>query len=122
MARALTHFREGSLDVTPGEADFSPGVTPRMPVPSIAQIRDTPPVDAEHLQLWIYHFTGIHVAAHGACRNHHAPLQWLADQWLNRPGLILILGARGSGKSFLQAILTHLESRFNPRPGTRSLG
>lgn len=33
-----------------------------------------------------------------------------------------MLGSRGSGKSFLSAILTHLESRHTPRLGTRILG
>jgi hypothetical protein len=34
----------------------------------------------------------------------------------------LILGSRGSGKSFLAAVATHLESRFGPRLGTKILG
>jgi hypothetical protein len=41
---------------------------------------------------------------------------------LDRPALALWHGPRGSGKSFLSAIDTHLASRFHPRHGTRILG
>ena len=41
---------------------------------------------------------------------------------LERPCLALWHGPRGSGKSFLSAIDTHLASRFNPHHGTRILG
>ncbi len=43
-------------------------------------------------------------------------------QFLERPSLALWHGPRGSGKSYLSAIETHLTSRFNPRHSTRILG
>ena len=45
-----------------------------------------------------------------------------ARQVLERPSLCLWHGPRGSGKSFLSALDTHLCSRFNPRHETRILG
>jgi hypothetical protein len=45
-----------------------------------------------------------------------------AHQVLDRPSLALWHGPRGSGKSFLSAIDTHLCSRFNPGHETRILG
>jgi hypothetical protein len=91
-------------------------------IATIRAIRSTRPASAAHLRDWIGAFTGVSVASAKVCRDHAPPLDWLAHQWLHRPDVILILGARGSGKSFLQAILTHLESRFTPRMGTRILG
>lgn len=85
-------------------------------------IRETRPTTADHLWHWLYAYTGVRLARSKVCRNHQPPLDWLADQWLNRPDQILILGSRGSGKSFNEALLTHLESRFNPHLGTRILG
>jgi hypothetical protein len=41
---------------------------------------------------------------------------------LERPALALWHGPRGSGKSFLSAIDTHMASRFHPRHETRILG
>ena len=45
-----------------------------------------------------------------------------AHQVLHRPSLALWHGPRGSGKSFLSALDTHLASRKNPRHETRVLG
>jgi hypothetical protein len=45
-----------------------------------------------------------------------------ARQVLDRPSLALWHGPRGSGKSFLSALDTHLASRFNPRHETHILG
>jgi len=45
-----------------------------------------------------------------------------ARQVLERPSLALWHGPRGSGKSFLSALDTHLASRFNPRHETHILG
>jgi hypothetical protein len=89
---------------------------------TLDQIQNTRPASANHLWHWVHKYTGIRIGRAKVCRKHHPPIDWLSDQWLNRPALILILGARGSGKSFLEAILTHLESRFTPRMGTRILG
>lgn len=45
-----------------------------------------------------------------------------ASQVLDRPSLALWHGPRGSGKSFLSALDTHLASRFNPGHETHILG
>ena len=90
--------------------------------PQLVAIRNTPPSTRDHLWDWIKAYTGISVARTQVCRDHAPPLDWLAKQWLERPDQMLVLGSRGSGKSFLQAIETHLESRFHARHGTRILG
>lgn len=89
---------------------------------AIASARHTPPGSAAHLWKWIKAYTGVHVGRARVCRDHAPPLEWLASLVLDRPALALILGSRGSGKSFLSAIATHLDSRNNPRMGTRILG
>ena len=48
------------------------------------------------------------------CAGHTAPFDLFAHQVLERPSLALWHGPRGSGKSFLSAIDTHLCSRFHP--------
>ncbi|MGA2699594.1 MAG: hypothetical protein ABSH35_00660 [Isosphaeraceae bacterium] len=49
------------------------------------------------------------------CVGHAAPLAMFSYHVLERPSLALWHGPRGSGKSFLSAIDTHLCSRFKPR-------
>lgn len=88
----------------------------------LLSLRETRPATAEHLRQWVRAYTGVRVARRKVCRGHAPPLEWLSSLWLERPGEALVLGSRGSGKSFLAAVLTHLESRFNPRLGTRVLG
>jgi hypothetical protein len=51
-----------------------------------------------------------------------APFDLFSRQVLERPSLALWHGPRGSGKSFLSAIDTHLCSRFGDRHETRILG
>lgn len=85
-------------------------------------IRETPPATADHLWEWLRAYTGIRVARSHVCRDHTPPLVWLAFLWLACPSEALVLGSRGSGKSFLAAVLTHLDSRFHPKLGTRILG
>ena len=66
--------------------------------------------------------TGVEVARDPVCLDHKPPFEWLSDAVINRPSQSLVLGPRGGGKSFLTAILTHMESRFHARLGTRILG
>ena len=56
------------------------------------------------------------------CAGHTAPFDLFSHQVLERPSLSLWHGPRGSGKSFLSALDTHLCSWFNPRHETRILG
>ena len=80
------------------------------------------PANLDELWQWIWEFTGIQVARRQVCAGHRPPFDWVSDVWLNRPSQVLVLGPRGGGKSFLSAILTHMESRFNPKLDTRILG
>ena len=96
--------------------------TLRRAIEGIAQARDRRPVSRPDLERWVLAFTGVRVPAQAVCRGHSAPLDMFARQVLERPPLALWHGPRGSGKSFLSAIDTHIASRFNPRHETRILG
>ncbi len=93
-----------------------------MTSPSTDWARQTRPVSRRHLWLWVERFTGIKIPTRSVCRGHAAPFDLFARQVLERPPLALWHGPRGSGKSFLSAIDTHLASRFIPRHATRILG
>ena len=84
--------------------------------------RDTRPTTADALHDWVRAYTGVRIPRASVCAGHAAPFDLFARQVLERPSLALWHGPRGSGKSFLSAIDTHLASRFNPRHGTRILG
>jgi hypothetical protein len=83
------------------------------------QVRPTTP---HHLWSWVYRYTGVKIPVKAVCSGHTALFDLFARQFLERPSLALWHGPRGSGKSFLSAIETHLTSRFNPRHSTRILG
>ena len=89
---------------------------------SIEQARNFRPTTRRHLWYWVQRFTGVRIPVRGVCAGHTALFDLFARQVLDRPSLALWHGPRGSGKSFLSAIDTHLASRFNPRHGTRILG
>ena len=80
------------------------------------------PTTRSTLARWVRALTGVQIPHRAVCRGHAAPFDLFARQVLERPPLALWHGPRGSGKSFLSAIDTHLASRFNVRHGTRILG
>jgi hypothetical protein len=84
--------------------------------------RNFRPRDRKELWTWIYLYTGVKVATNPVCDGHCAPFDAIACWQLDRPGHALLEGSRGSGKSFLSSIDTHLDSRHLPRHGTRILG
>ncbi|MHB8397323.1 MAG: hypothetical protein ACYDCI_00090 [Candidatus Limnocylindrales bacterium] len=77
---------------------------------------------ADQLWLWVRSFTGVSIPRQHVCEEHTAPFDLFARQFLERPSLALWHGPRGSGKSFLSAIETHLNSRFTARHETKILG
>ena len=74
------------------------------------------------LRRWIRDFTGLHLPDRAVCPGHHSPWEIFQAIHLERPSVALVLGSRGSGKSFLSALDTHLTSRWDPSHGTRILG
>lgn len=80
------------------------------------------PVNDTQLVGWIRHYTGVCIPRRPVCAGHFAPFEMFRHQVMERPSLSLWHGPRGSGKSFLSALDTHLCSRFNPRHETRILG
>jgi hypothetical protein len=91
-------------------------------VHAIDLVRQVRPTTHRQLWQWVHSFTGVQISTKSVCRGHAAPFTLFARQVLERPSLALWHGPRGSGKSFLSAIDTHIASRFNPRHGTRILG
>ena len=89
---------------------------------AIDAARHVRPTTPGHLWNWVYRYTGVRIPFKAVCAGHTAPFDLFARQFLERPSLALWHGPRGSGKSYLSAIETHLTSRFNPRHGTRILG
>ena len=89
---------------------------------SISDARNTRPVDGRGVWLWVHRFTGVKIATKAVCAGHVAPFTPFARQFLDPPRMALWHGPRGSGKSFLSALETHMSSRFTPRLGTRILG
>ncbi|QEH38659.1 hypothetical protein OJF2_72650 [Aquisphaera giovannonii] len=85
-------------------------------------VRNRRPRTPDELAGWVHHFLGLSIPGRAVCKGHHAPLELFAHQVLERPSLALWHGPRGSGKSFLSAIDTHLASRFHSRHETRILG
>ncbi len=80
------------------------------------------PRTVRHLETSIRQLTGVSLADRAVCRGHHAPRDYFAEIFLERPPLALVLGPRGGGKSYLSALDTHLRSRWSPGYGTRVLG
>jgi hypothetical protein len=90
--------------------------------PWIKAARELRPLSEEALRLWVWRYLGIEVPTTPVCAGHDAPFTLFARQVLERPSLSLWHGPRGSGKSFLSALDTHLCSRFHPGHETRILG
>jgi hypothetical protein len=68
--------------------------------------------------------TGIDVsiADRAVCPGHQAPWEMFRRIQKERPSIVLILGGRGTGKSYLSALDTHLTSLITPGHATRVLG
>lgn len=92
--------------------------TPRE-TPDLRVVR---PETSDQLRDWIRdHAEEIKIPEEAVCEGHNSP--WECFQAIrSRPSVALIHGSRGSGKSFLSALDTHLTSRENFKHGTRILG
>ena len=89
---------------------------------TIEAARHLRPSTRRQLWNWVHAYLGVSIPVRAVCAGHTALFDLFARQFLERPSLALWHGPRGSGKSFLSAIETHLTSRFNSRHGTRILG
>lgn len=74
------------------------------------------------LDRWLQAFAGIRIARERVCSDHVSPWDCFRAVRRRRPPLALVLGSRGSGKSFLSALDTHLTSRWHANHATRILG
>jgi hypothetical protein len=97
-------------------------VNPTPPATPEVDLRNVRPKTTRKLRDWIRNYTGIHIPDKAVCHDHQSPWECFEAIHLKRPSIALILGARGSGKSFLSALDTHLTSRWDPEHGTRILG
>ena len=59
------------------------------------------PRTERHLETSIRQLTGVSLADQAVCRGHDAPRDYFSKIFLERPPLVLVLGPRGGGKSFL---------------------
>ena len=89
---------------------------------TVDAVRNRMPGSPDELSHWVRHYTGIRIPSEPVCAGHAAPFSMFAHQVIERPSLSLWHGPRGSGKSFLSALDTHLCSRFYPRHKTMILG
>jgi hypothetical protein len=87
-----------------------------------SDLRETPPDTPAMLWNWVYAYTGVRIAHQHVCPGHNPVWDCFSTLYFDRPSLVLVLGARGGGKSFLSALNTHITCRWNPRHGTRILG
>lgn len=65
---------------------------------------------------------GLRVADEAVCPGHQSPWSFFRDVHVDRPSLALVLGGRGTGKSYLSALDTHLTSLESAGHATRVLG
>jgi hypothetical protein len=103
-------------DIMPKKVNPRPEATPE------GDLRNVRPKTAKQLRRWIRDYTGIEIPDKAVCPDHQSPWECFEAIHLKRPSVALILGSRGSGKSFLSALDTHLTSRWDPDHGTRILG
>jgi hypothetical protein len=101
---------------------MSKKVNPKPEVTPEGVPRNVRPKTAQQLKRWIRDYTGIKIPDKAVCPGHNSPWECFEAIHLKRPSVALILGSRGSGKSFLSALDTHLTSRWDPDHGTRILG
>lgn len=92
------------------------------PIRSLAAGREVIPRSKKALGDWIRLYTGVRLADTCVCEGHTSQLDVMWHLWDKQPPESLLLGGRGSGKSFISGIRSHLRSRFFPNHGTRVLG
>jgi hypothetical protein len=97
-------------------------VNPSTKATSEIDLRNVRPKTPKQLRRWIRDYTGIEIPDQAVCPDHQSPWECFELIHLKRPSIALILGSRGSGKSFLSALDTHLTSRWDADHGTRILG
>jgi hypothetical protein len=100
----------------PKKVNPTPEATPEV------DLRNVRPKTARQLKRWIRDYTGIQIPDQAICPDHQSPWECFEAIHLKRPSIALVLGSRGSGKSFLSALDTHLTSRWDPHHDTRVLG
>lgn len=80
------------------------------------------PHDHRAMYRWIQLYTGLKIAREPVCPGHHAPWDFFRSMYFDRPQVLLALGGRGTGKSFLTALASHLMCRWQPNHRIRVLG
>ena len=62
------------------------------------------------------------LASRSVCENHDAPIEFLAEQIIDRPSASLWIGPRGGGKSYISGLGAWLDSLTYDKHGTCILG
>lgn len=66
---------------------------------------DKRPETDDELHQWFIEAVGINIPRKPAVPGHQAPFEWVSDLFFGRVSSALVLGSRGSGKSFIAALL-----------------
>lgn len=72
------------------------------------------PVTRDELHEYIRKTYGINIPRVAVCPGHKAPFDFVADAFFEKVTSLFGMGSRGGGKSFLVALIHHLNSRFKP--------
>jgi hypothetical protein len=76
----------------------------------------------DDLHAWILQELDINVPRKAVCEGHHAPFQFIADLFFDRVDAALVVGSRGSGKSFHAALWNFLNCKLKPGSECLSIG
>ena len=111
---------KGRADAKGCSAKSRPAAKARAAAPTIRPNLKSP----KEFSDWLRRTTGIDIkiASKAVCPGHSAPWDVFRAIFKDRPPLMLVLGGRGTGKTFLSALDTHLTSLKCPGHGTRVLG
>lgn len=80
------------------------------------------PENDDELHQWIIDAVGINIPRVAASDNTNAPFEWMADLFFGRVNSALVLGSRGSGKSFCAALLNFALCYWYPDIECMSVG
>jgi hypothetical protein len=80
----------------------------------VERLEEEGPADDDELHEWIKQNLDIDIPRVAVCEDHTSPFQFIADLYFERQTAALLMASRGSGKTFMVAILHWINSRFKP--------
>lgn len=80
------------------------------------------PQNDDELHAWILNNLGINVTRKATCPEHDAPFDVIADLFFGREDSALVIGSRGSGKTYIASLWIYLSCHFNPHIEAATVG